>query len=177
MTEKTALHLLKMLFVALFAVGIAARMFTVRSQDGSVMIVPTVLGLLIVAAVWATAYHFISNGSWIARLLTTLTGSFSFVSNGLQVAAYGRRASILDLIVAASSMALIAMILTLINIPPIRGLKRPAVVSKPRPAGDTVHEHNWQPHSVLDDWVRCSGCGQMHLEPGTVALVNQSSTR
>lgn len=175
MTEKFALRLLAIYLTGIFAINAAGAFLAVDSPaDGRAQFIGTLFGLLVLTAELVTVYHFVARGSRIARITVTIIGIGNVAATLVRIATVGRQFSVLHLTLVGLSIALIAMIVTLINIRPICALKPPAFVPKPRPAGDSAHEHDWQPHSVMDDWIRCSACGQMHFERGTVAVVNQS---
>ena len=116
-------------------------------------------------------YISIQNGSKIARYLLTAWAGYATVVQLLVVAArseqFFRRFA--EGLVCAAIMAIV-------NVPPISTLQRQIVKSQPRPVADD-HEHDWRPDDLLNDWVRCAMCGAMHIEAGTIALINRKTEK
>ena len=79
----------------------------------------------------------------------------------------------LAVIYGAGLFARIAIVV-LVNTPPINTLSPELPAVSPRPVGET-HQHDWQPHALLNDWLQCSTCKEMHAEAGTVAQINRKN--
>jgi|GEM_PF-3698654 len=137
---------------------------------------PVPVGLVIavfilLGTIFALAYFSIRDGGKVARFLLSAYAAYQVVISFLIVAS-GRSVSMAARI--AEALVCVAIIVVL-NTPPISTLRRPIVQAKARPTADD-HEHNWQQHDLLNDWIRCRNCGVMHAEPGTIALINQRKT-
>jgi len=132
------------------------------------MFMQMVFGAIILGAL----YNYVRKGSKTARIILTIVATLGVV---LGVTFLVAAINVLPLagIYAYSVFARIAIVV-LVNTEPINAIRPELPAAKPRPVGET-HEHDWQPHTLLNDWLQCSICGVMHAEAGTVALINRKN--
>jgi chromate transport protein ChrA len=163
--EKAALRTLAILMTSLVVLPVLEVPFT-----GKEALPRMVMQMLVGAVILAALYNYIKKGSKTARVILTIIACIGVVLTAtLVVVAIAVPA--LAVIYGVGMFARIAIIV-LVNTQPINALSPELPAAKPRPIGET-HQHDWQPHALLNDWLQCSICNEMHAEAGTVALVNR----
>lgn len=165
MQSKDALRVLASLFIA-YAFLYCVTLLLASGTPFLTAAFVTFMGGVILA----TFYHFISAGSATGRILLIVFCLLQSASLAIQTAANLTVGFFVGLAVAQIVIRL--GIIALVLHPAIWRIRPEPIVAKPRPASET-HEHDWKPHELLNDWIRCGICGEMHIEPGTVALVNR----
>jgi hypothetical protein len=132
------------------------------------------IAMAIFAAIALSAlFHYIQKGSSTARVLLTILAGLGLLGGAIYLFFAARIPSLAAFYGVGFFLRVAAIIL--VNTAPINSLSdETPSAPKARPVSGT-HEHDWQPHALLNDWLQCSACGEMHAESGTVALINRKN--
>lgn len=157
------------IFGALLVAWLAVQVFIMATSavySAGQIVAAGVVGALIMWAFFST----IQNGSKTARVVLTIYLGSHFLTALLPLAVPRFAAYVIA--AEIGKVFLSAVLIALVNTPPISTMRPPEPAKRLRPQAED-HEHKWAAHELLNDWLRCTVCREMHSEAGVIAVINQ----
>ena len=163
------LRYLGWLLIAWFITQALDAAAAVAARGGTYYWVIGAVAIGLIGLILSALFRAVRNGSATARLWLTIFAVVQVV--GLVVGVVRTPWRIGNDLYSLIDIGIRVAVIAVVNATAVRTIAPQALVPQGQAVGPT-HDHNWQPHGLVNDWVRCSICGEMRIEPGTMALVN-----